>query len=458
MKESEQMAVERIPNLLLKFSLPAIVGLLVNAMYNIVDSAFVGRGVGDLALAGITISFPIMTTYMACVMLIGMGATSLISIRLGEKKGEEAEQIIGNALMLFIIIGLSLTLFGLIFLKPIMILFGASPDVLPFAMDYMRIIFSGSILMAIGTGMNNFIRAEGNPKIAMHTMLIGAATNIILDYIFIFIFKWGIKGAAFATVISYGVTSTWVLSHFLSGKSKLKIHKKYLKLKKSAIRAILILGFPSFVMQITSSIQQLILNRSLAYYGGDLSLAVIGIIMSITTFLIMPAMGISQGAQPIMGYNYGAKNYDRVKDTLKLSILSATAIVTLGFLISKVWPTQIIGIFNKNPELIKLGAESMDIFFKFIPLVGLQMVSASYFQAVGKPNQATFLSLSRQVIIFIPLLLILPRQFGLAGVWWSSPISDIGAFLLTGIWLWVEIRQLNKAAVLTKKTADQTSN
>lgn len=457
MDELQEMEEGKISRLLFKFSLPAIVGMLVNALYNIVDSAFVGRGVGDLALAGITVSLPIMTTFMACVMLIGMGATSLISIRLGEKKGDEAEVIIGNALVLFIIIGLILTIFGLIFLKPILILFGASPDVLPYAMDYMRIILLGSVFMAIGLGMNNFIRAEGNPKIAMNTMLIGAITNIILDYIFIFIFHWGIKGAALATIISYSVTSTWVLRYFLVGNSKLKIKLENLRLKKVMVKAILIIGFPTFAMQITNSIQHLILNRSLAHHGGDMALAAVGIIMSVSTLLVMPAMGISQGAQPIIGFNYGAKQFGRVKETLKLAIFSGTAIVTIGFLASKFWPTQLISIFNEKPELIELGTHAMGIFFKFLPLVGVQLMSASYFQAVGKPHQATLLSLSRQVFIFIPLLVILPLKWGLEGIWWSSPTSDIAAFVVTGIWLWVEIIHLSKTEELYNKNPQEIS-
>lgn len=445
MNKSIQMKKEKLPKLLLQFSLPAIVGLLVNALYNIVDSIFVGRGVGKLGIAAVTVSFPIVTTFIACIMLIGMGATALISIRLGEEKESVAEEIIGNALVLFLIIGITLTVAGLIFIKPILILFGATPTLLPLATDYLRIILLGSVFMAVGTGMNNFIRAEGNPKVAMNTMLIGTVTNIVLDYIFIFIFHWGIKGAAFATIISYVVTSTWVLHYFLSGKSMLKIRRENLKLKQLIVKGILVVGFPTFILQVTGSIQQLILNRSLAHHGGDMALAVIGIIMSITTFLIIPAMGISQGAQPIIGFNYGAKQYGRVKGILKLSIVSATAIVGFGFLISKICPEQLIGLFNDDPELIKIGVHAMGIFFKFIPLVGVQMVSAGYFQAVGKPHQATLLGLSRQVLIFIPLLIILPRYGGLEGIWWSAPFSDIGAFFLTSAWLGFEIKQLNKS-------------
>lgn len=450
MENSKKMINESTWKLLLKFSLPAIIGLLVNALYNIIDSMFVGRGVGDLALAGVTVTFPIITTYMACIMMIGMGATSIISIKLGENKPEEAEKIMANAFVLFILMGLTLTFFGLFYLEPILIFFGASVDVLPYAADYTRIILIGSTFLALGTGMNNFIRAEGSPKVAMNTMLIGAFTNIILDYIFIFIFKWGIKGAALATVISYMVNTAWVMYHFISGNSTLNIKFENMRLRYSLVERIFIVGFPTFVLQVTASIQQLILNRKLAQYGGDTALAVIGIIMSITTFLVMPAMGISQGAQPIVGFNHGAKRYDRVKEVLTLSVISATSIVTVGFIVSKLFPYQLISLFNTNPELIEMGVYGMNIFFKFLPLVGMQMISASYFQAVGKPHQATLLSLSRQVIIFIPLLVILPKIYGLNGVWWSAPLSDIGAFILTGVWLWVEVRQLSKSVAVTE--------
>ena len=451
MVKSNQLATDSIPKLLLKFSLPAIVALIVNALYNIVDSIFVGQGVGDLGLAGVTICFPIVTTFIAFIMLVGMGATALISIRLGEQKQEEAETIVINALILFIVMGISLTVLGLIFLEEILLLFGATPTVLPYATKYLRIILIGSVFLAIGTGMNNFIRAEGNPKTAMVTMFIGAITNIILDYVLIFIFKWGIEGAAFATILSYVLTSTWVLYHFYSGRSTLKIRGKKLQLESIIVTQIIRLGIPTFIIQVTSSIQQLILNRSLARYGGDLALAAIGVIMSITTFLIMPAMGIGQGAQPILGFNKGAKEYGRVKETLGLSILAATSVIFLGFIVSKIWPLQLIGLFNKNPDLIELGAHGMNIFFKLIPLVGVQMLGASYFQAVGKPNHATLLGLLRQIIIFIPLLIVLPHFWGLEGVWWSAPLSDLGAFLLTGTWLLFEVRQLKQLEILSQE-------
>lgn len=439
---AEQMAVGTISSLLWKFSLPAITGLLVNAMYNIVDRIFVGRGVGDLALAGITVGFPLMIIFMACAMLIGVGSTSLISIRLGEQRKAEAEQIVGNALILLIIIGFSLTILGLIYLQPLLGFFGASTEVMPYAVDYMRIILLGNVLMAVGIGMNNFIRAEGNPKIAMYTMLIGAITNAILDYIFIFIFHLGIKGAAYATVISYAITTTWVLYYFLFGDSILKIHLANLKLRLNVVKNIVIIGSPAFIMHVTSSIQNLILNRSLVYYGGDIALSAIGIVMSISTLLVMPVIGISQGAQPIIGFNYGAKQYHRVKTTLKLAILAATFIVTTGFIISRIWAVELVSLFNENPELIELGTHAVLTFFMFLPVVGIQIIGSSYFQAIGKPLQATILSLSRQILLFIPLLLILPLFWGLEGIWRAAPIADLGAFLITSTWLWFEIKNL----------------
>lgn len=360
-------------------------------------------------------------------------------------------------MVLFIIIAIILTVLGLMFLEPILIFFGASSNVLPYAMDYMKVLLMGTVFLAVGVGMNNFIRAEGNPKIAMYTMLIGTFTNIVLDYLFIFPFNWGIKGAALATVISYSVTSTWVLYHFLSGRSRVKIRKENFRLEAKIVKSIAAVGFPSFVLQIAGSVQQTIFNRSLVKYGGDLPLAVIGIIMSIVMFLIMPAMGINQGAQPIIGYNHGAKRHDRVKDTLKLSIFAATGIVTVGFIVTKIWPRQLISLFNQSPELIDLGVHAMAINFLFIPLVGVQMISSSYFQAVGKPKQATILGLSRQVFIFIPVLLILPRIWGLEGVWWSAPVSDLGAFILTGAWLWYEIKRLDKTNEMPKKEKELVS-
>lgn len=346
--------------------------------------------------------------------------------------------------MLLIIVSVTLSIIGVIFLEKIMLLFGSTEDVLPYAKNYMRIIFLGAPFLAISTGVNAFIRAEGNPKTAMATMLIGALTNIVLDYIFIYIFKWGVQGAAFATVLSYFVSSVWVVSYFFSSRSKLKLKFSNMKLEKERFVKVVKMGFPTFVIQITSSIQQLILNRSLSRHGGDEALAIIGVIMNIVTFLVMPAMGIGQGAQPILGYNKGAKQHKRVKETLIYSLISATIIIFIGFLVAKIWPYQIFSLFSETEETIESGVYAMNIFFKFIPLVGVQMIASNYFQAIGKSNQATILGLSRQVFLFIPIILILPYFWGLDGAWWSAPISDIAAFILTGVWLFIEVRRYDE--------------
>ncbi len=440
---SKQLGEEKIGKLLLKFSIPAIVGMLVNALYNVVDRIFIGQ-VDTLALSGVTITFPISIIIMAFGMLVGIGAAALISIRLGQQKKEEAEHILGNAFTLIIIISLIVTTVGLIFLEPMLLKFGASEDTLPYAKEYITIILIGVVFQTIGFGLNNTIRAEGNPRIAMYTMLIGGILNAILDPIFIFVFHMGVRGAAIATIISQIVNTIWVLSYFFGGKSVLKIRYKNLKLDTKVIKSIFAIGMSPFSMQLAASLVTIISNKSLVKYGGDLALGAMGAIMSIAMLVLMPIFGINQGCQPIIGYNYGAKKYDRVKRALKLAILAATTVTTTGFIIIQLFPKQLISIFNKDPKLIAIGVHGIRIYLFMIPVIGFQIVSSNYFQAIGKAKISIFLSLSRQVIILIPLLIILPRFMGLNGVWISSPSADAISSILTAIFLFVEIRHLNK--------------
>jgi len=431
----------------MKFSIPAIVGMLVNALYNVVDRVFIGQipgGVGKIALSGVTVTFPIATLILAFGMLVGIGTAALISIRLGQQKKEEAEHILGNAVTLIILISIMVTVVGLIFLEPMLLKFGASEATLPYAKQYMTIILIGVIFQNVGFGLNNTIRSEGNPRIAMYTMLIGGILNTILDPIFIFVFHMGVTGAAIATVISQAVNTIWVLSYFFSGKSILKIRYKNLKLKIKVIKSIFAIGFSPFSMQIAASVVAIISNRSLAKYGGDLAIGSMGVITSIAMLVLMPIFGINQGVQPIIGYNYGAKKYDRVKHALKLAILAATAITTTGFILIQLFPTQLIGIFNKDPELIEIGVHGIRIYLLMLPIIGFQIVSSSYFQAIGKAKVSIFLSLSRQVLILIPLLFTLPRIFELNGVWMSGPSSDAIASILTAIFLYIEMKHLNE--------------
>lgn len=442
--KSKQLGEENIGKLLMKFSIPAIVGMLVNGLYIVVDRAFIGRGVGELALSGVTVTFPIANIILAFGMLVGIGTAALISIKLGQQKKEEAEHILGNALTLIIITSILVTVLGLIFLEPMLIKFGASSETLPYAKEFITIILIGVIFQNIGFGLNNTIRSEGNPRVAMFTMLIGGILNIILDPLFIFVFHMGTKGAAIATVISQSVNTIWVLYYFLGGKSVLKIRYKNLKLKMKIVKDIFAIGMSPFSMQIAASIVTIISNISLVKYGGDLALGAMGVIMSMAMMILMPIFGINQGSQPIIGYNYGAKKYNRVKQALKLAILGATIITTSGFVILQLFPKQLIGIFNKDPELIAIGAHGIRIYLFMIPVIGFQIVSSNYFQAIGKAKISIFLGLSRQVIILIPLLFILPRFLGLNGVWVSGPVSDALASILTAMFLFVEIKHLNK--------------
>lgn len=444
MDSSRQLGEMKVSKLLMKFSIPAIVGMLVNALYNMVDKIYIGHGVGFLGIGAITISFPIMIVMMGFSMLIGIGANSLVSIRLGQGRKEEAEGIFGNAISLLVLISLGLSALSLIFLNPLLEFLGASEQILPYARDYLQIILIGGVFQSLGMGMNNFIRSEGKPGIAMWTMLIGAIINTVLDPIFIFVFHWGMKGAAIATIAAQAVSAIWVMAYFLRGKSLLKIQRKNLKLKASVIRGILLLGAAPFAMQIASSIQNLILNTSLATYGGDVAVSGMGVVMSVLTLMVMPVFGITQGAQPIIGYNYGAKKYDRVKEAYKLAVIFATSVVVVGWLITRIFPEQLVYLFNnEDAELIAFGTVALKRFTMFLPIIGFQIVSSNYFQAVGKPKHSALLGLSRQVLLLIPALIILPRFFGLQGVISAGPLADIIASLVTGVFIVREMKKLD---------------
>jgi putative MATE family efflux protein len=441
MQNAEQLGQDKISKLILRFSIPAVIGMVVQSIYNIVDRIFIGQSVGALGIAGITVSFPIMLILMAVGMLVAVGATSLISIKLGQGKPEEAENIMGNAALLLVASAVTISFFGLVFINPLLGFFGASSSVLPYARDYMGIILFGSVFQAISFGMNNFIRAEGNPRIAMATMLIGALLNIILDPIFIFGLGMGVKGAALATVLAQSVSAAWVLSYFLTGKSDLKFRRKNFRPKASIIGGIAAIGSAPFAVQMANSGLMVILNNSLLHYGGDLAISTMGIAQSISTMILMPIFGISQGVQPIIGYNYGAQKFDRVIETLKLAALSATTVALLGFLTIRFFPHQLIMLFSKeDTALIAMGVVALRTYLLFLPLVGLQIVCSQYFQATGKPKQAMFLSLSRQVLLLIPAIIILPRYFGLNGIWMAGPVADFGATTLTLVWISREVK------------------
>lgn len=451
MDRSKQLGEQSVGKLLWKFSIPAIVGMLVNALYNIIDRIFVGRGVGSLGISATTVAFPISIIIMAFGMLVGIGAAATVSIKLGQKKKEEAEHILGNAFTLLIIISILVTILGLIFEEPLLIMFGASKEVLPLAKEFITIILIGVLLQNIGFGLNNIIRSEGNPKMAMMTMLIGAVLNTIFNPIFIFGLHLGIKGSALATIVSQAVCSIWVLSYFMGRKSTLKLRAKNLSPNSNIIKQIFAIGMSPFLMQLGASAINIIFNKSLQNYGGDTAIAAFGIINSVTMLILMPIFGINQGCQPIIGYNYGAKNFDRVKKALKLAILAATTISTAGFIFIELFPRAIISVFTSNDvNLLNIGSSGIRIFLIMMPVIGFQIVSSNYFQAIGKAKISIFLSLSRQIIILLPLLLILPGFLKLMGVWVAGPSADLLSSVITGIFLFRELRHLGEASLAVK--------
>jgi len=452
MNQSKELETESVGKLMLKFSIPAVIGMLVNALYSIVDRIFVGRGVGSLALSGVAITFPITNIIMGVGMLVGTGAAAVVSIKLGQKKEKEAEKIIGNAFMLTIILSIIVTILGLVFLDPILNLFGASAETMPYAKQFATILLVGTVLQNVGFGLNPIIRSEGDPKTAMITMIIGAVLNCIMNPILIFGFNLGVRGSAFATIISQAVCSIWIYMYFTKGKSLLKLKRFNFKLEKSVVSEIVAIGVSPFAMQVAASFVTIIINKSLQKYGGDLAIAAYSLIISIAILIVMPMLGVNQGAQPIIGYNYGAKNIIRVKKALKCSIIVNTCISVFGFIIVELFSVQIIKIFNAtDTKLIDMGSNGLSIFLFMILFVGAQTSCVNYFQSIGKATKSMLLSLMRQVILLIPLTIILPHFFKLNGIWIAGPTSDFISSMIAFIFISLEMKNLNQ---LRKDTCD----
>lgn len=437
------LGTESIGKLLLKYSVPAIIGMMVNALYNVVDRIFIGNmpGVGPMAITGLGVAMPVMSVITAFGTLVGVGSTTNISIKLGQGKRDEAERIIGNAISLAVIIGATLTILGTVFLDKMLILFGASDSTISYAEAYMSFILVGATFSIMSMMFSNLIRGDGNPRLSATIMIIGCAMNIVLDALFIFKFNMGIKGAAFATVISQITSSVIGLLYYLRGKSNLSLKKKNLKLNKSIIGAIFAIGCAPFAMQLTNSVVQLIFNTSLKTYGGDLSIGAMATISSISMIFVMPAFGFVQGMQPIVGFNYGAKKYDRAKKALKISLISASIVFLLGSLVIQLAPQSLVVMFNKDLELMNITIIGLRKYALAMPIVGISIVGSNFIQSIGKAKIAMVLGLLRQVIILIPMVLILPNFFGLNGVWFAQPTADTVSAIITGI---VLVRELRK--------------
>lgn len=435
MKTHNALGEEKIGKLLLQYSLPAITATVASSLYNVIDRIFLGQGVGPLAISGLALTMPLMNLLAAFGAMVGVGASTMISIRLGERNDEGAKLILGNALLLNIIIGSVLALVCFLALDFILLTLGASPATLPYAKEFMQIILAGNVFTHIYLGLNSITRASGYPRKAMRLTLWTVFINLILAPLFIFIFHWGIKGAALATVIAQMIGTFIAIRHFRIKSHQVHFAKDYIKLKIKIIREIISIGISNFLMLICATLVVVIVNLSLKKYGGDLAIGAFGIISSIVGVFIMIIIGFNQGMQPIAGYNYGAKKMKRVLDAFKMTVFAATIISLLGFLLAELVPKIIVRIFTTDPELIQFAVNGMRLSFLAFPIVGFQMVASTFFQSTGKPKLSIIMSMSRQVIFLIPALLILPHFFDINGVWYAISASDFLAALVTSLLL-----------------------
>ena len=443
MDRTRELGEGNIPRLMLKYFVPAFIGVFVNALYNIVDRIFIGQGVSAVALSAVSVIFPVMLIMMAFGMLIGIGAGVLVSISMGRKDMDKAERVLGNSFLMMILASGLISLIGFLIKAPMLEMFGATTETVGYANDYLDIILVGVIFQVVGFSLNNVIRSEGNARIAMYSMLLSAGLNILLDPIFIFWFDMGVKGAAYATVISMIALTVWVLLHFQSNRSVVKLHARNMKLEPAIVKEILAIGMAPFFMQTANSAVQALINTKLIRFGGDLAVGAMGVVNSVLTLIIMSIVAINMATQPIIGFNYGADARARVKETLRLAMIASTIISIAAFILVQSIPDLIVRLFNaSDPALLELGRQGLRLGMLAMPLVGFQVVVGNFFQSVGKAKIATSLTLLRQVIVLIPLLFILPTFLGLKGIWISMPIADTCSALIVTYFISKEWKQL----------------
>lgn len=444
------LGVRPIKGLLFSFSIPAIISCLVNSVYNIVDQIFIGQGVGYLGNAATTIAFPLMTIIMAFATLIGSGGSAYAALRLGEGRKREALLTLNNLLVIAIGLGILLAAAGLIFLKPILTLFGATETTMPYAIDYTSIVLIGVPFSMVSIALSSMARTDGHPRMSMYGILIGAALNTVLDPIYIFVLDWGVKGAAIATVTAQFV-STVVLCYYFLKKGRMRFTRRYMKPVGRVWYKIFSLGISSGITALVACIMQVVMNNSLVYYGnqtettGDVALSAMGIVMKIAMILASVCIGFGIGAQPILGFNLGAKKYARVRHTYLLAVSIATASILIGWAVCQLAPHLVLSLFRKeNQTFTDFAVRCLRIYLGGIFCAGFQIVSTNYFQATGQPLKASLLSMLRQLILLIPMLLILPLFFGLNGLLYAGPCADIGSAVIVALFILPEMRKLNR--------------
>lgn len=430
MKSKTNLDDKNIGRLLIKLSVPATIGMLVMSLYNVVDTIFIGQGVGTDGIGGVVLSFPIQMIVGALGQMIGIGGASLFSRSLGERNMEKARRTLGTVVVSVLVVGTGITVVGYIKLDEMLRLFGATDTLLPIAREYLSIVLAGVIFHTLAMALNNMARAEGKAKVAMTTMILSAVVNMILDAVFIFGFNMGIKGAALATLIAYISAAFFLIIFFQSGKSILHLQFKKINFDFPILREIVAVGAASFIRQTAMSFLVILLNRKLGMLGGDIAIAVFGVVMRLLMFIFTPIMGIAQGLQPVAGFNYGAKQFDRMRKSVVLATLASTCIAVSGTLLIILFPGKCLRIFSNDLELIKQGRIALRYIILAFPLVGFQVIGATLFQATGKALQNLILTLARQLLFLVPLVLILPNFFQLKGLWLAFPIADTLGFFL----------------------------
>ena len=428
-----ELGTKPVGALLMQYAMPAVIAMTASSLYNMIDRIFIGQVVGPLAISGLAITFPLMNLSAAFGAAIGVGSSTAISVKLGQKDYDIAENVLGNSVTLNIIIGLAFGIICLIFLDPIILFFGASENTLPYARDYMEIILIGNIISHMYFGMNNVLRAASKPNQAMYATMFTVVMNAILDAIFILWWGWGIRGAAFATIISQAMALVWQLKLFSNPNELLHLKRGIYRLKADLVKNIIGIGISPFLMNACACIIVIFMNNQFVRYGGDMAVGAYGIANSIGVVFVMFVMGINQGMQPIAGYNYGAMQLDRVMRVLELSIIAATVIMTVGWAIAMFLPYYCVRLFTNDPTLIAMSIKGTRIDLLMFPVVGAQMVITNFFQCIGKVKISIFLSLSRQLLFLLPLLAILPPIFGIDGVWGALPASDLVAVIVAVI-------------------------
>lgn len=428
-----ELGTEQIGTLLKKYAIPAIIAMTASSLYNMVDSIFIGHGVGPLAISGLAVTFPLMNLSAAFGTLVGVGATTMLSVLLGQKNYEVANKVLGNVVSLNIIIGLSFMAVALIFLDPILYFFGASENTIGYAREYMQIILIGNAVTHLYLGLNSALRASGNPKLAMSLTIFTVILNTVLDPVFIFGFNMGIRGAAIATVLAQIAALVIVLRYFSDRSRLLHFSKGIFKLDVRIAKDSLAIGLAPFLMNSAACLVTLFINQQLKKYGGDLAIGAYGIVNRISFLFIMVNMGLNQGMQPIAGYNYGARQYSRVKEVFWKTVKFATIVTCTGFLIAAIFPKEAVSLFTHDEEMIGLASKGLRLLVMAFPFVGFQMVASNFFQCLGMVNKAILLSMSRQLLFLIPCVYVLPLFFEAKGVWMSFPIADMMAFIISAV-------------------------